>query len=67
MDERQKAISALREAAEAGDTEAQVALGTALAAGEGGIQDHEEALSWLRRAAANGDTMAMFNLGIIFY
>jgi TPR repeat protein len=65
MDERSKEIKTLREAAEAGDTEAQVALGTALAAGEGGFRDQEEALSWLRLAATSGDTTAMFNLGVM--
>jgi TPR repeat protein len=66
MDERQNEIEALRRAAQAGDTEAQVALGTALAAGEGGIKGQEEAFSWLRRAAAEGNTTAMFNLGIMY-
>ncbi len=65
MDERNKQIKALREAAQTGDTEAQVTLGTALASGEGGVQEHKEALFWLRRAAASGDTTAIFNLGVM--
>lgn len=65
MDERQKEIESLREAARTGDIEAQVTLGTVLATGEGGIKEQKEAVSWLRRAAASGDTTAMFNLGIV--
>jgi TPR repeat protein len=66
MDEKLKVIEALRQAAQAGDTHAQVVLGTMLASGEGDLQDSEEALSWLRRAADLGDATAMFNLGIIY-
>lgn len=65
MNDRLKEIEALRKDAQAGDTDAQVALGTALAVGTGGVQDHEEALFWLRRAAMSGDMTAMFNMGIM--
>ena len=65
MDDRQNRISNLRAEAEKGDIEAQVALGTMLAAGEEGVKGQEEALAWLRRAADSGDITAMFNLGIM--
>ena len=66
MSERTKKIEALRQAAEDGDIEAQVAMGTMLASGEGGRHDPGEAVTWLRRAAQQGDTTAMFNLGVVY-
>lgn len=65
MDDNKKEMEKLRKAAEAGDVEAQAALGTALVSGAGGVNGMEEAQSWLRRAADAGDTNAMFNLGIL--
>ncbi|UCG38886.1 MAG: sel1 repeat family protein [bacterium] len=65
MEEHAEKLAALRRAAEEGDAEAQAALGTMLAAGEGIEQDFEEALTWLRRAAQQGEPTAMFNLGFM--
>lgn len=66
MDDGLKGLQALRKAAQAGDVEAQTALGTALAAGEGDERGREEAHLWLRKAATAGDVTAMFNLGILY-
>jgi TPR repeat protein len=65
MSEIKERIEELKEAAEAGDPEAQSQWGLLLATGDHVPQDIEEALSWLRQAAQQGEITAMFNLGII--
>jgi TPR repeat protein len=49
--------------AEAGDTEAQMALAGLYLAGLGMPADAAEAARWYRRAAASGDPVAQLNLG----
>ena len=65
----------LREEAEAGDVEAQNALGTLFYTGDaisrdetGKIKDHdlEAAAGWFFRAAEQGHAGAQFNLGLLF-
>ena len=55
----EKALFWLREAASQGHVDAQIALGTLYAEGEGGTpQDKAEAVNWLRALAGQGNTDA---------
>jgi len=60
-------ISELRAKAEAGDADAENALGVMYRTGEGVGQDKEEAVRWYRSAAKHGSAKAMFNLGAAYY
>jgi hypothetical protein len=51
--------------AQAGDPSAQLALGTAYAAGRGVEPDARAAASWFTKAAEAGNTSAQYNLGIL--
>jgi len=57
---------AMRQAAEAGDAEAQVALGNAYRFGEGVARDLEEAVRWYRRAADQGAAIGQYALAAMF-
>lgn len=59
--------AALRTAAEAGDAEAQFALGEAYRMGRGVTTDREIALGWYRRAAAQGHLGARDALGLLLF
>jgi hypothetical protein len=50
--------------AEAGDPEAQLAVGTLFAAGIGTVNDDAKALSWYLKAAEQGERNAMFTIGV---
>jgi hypothetical protein len=52
--------------AEAGDAEAQAALGSLYIQGEGVSVDYGEALRWTRLAAEQGDVTGQFNMGTIY-
>lgn len=58
-------IDALIKRAEAGDANAQYALGSMYANGKGVPQDDAEAMKWWRLAAEAGDVDAQLFLGII--
>lgn len=60
--ERRKAVE-LREAAEAGDAEAQLNLGVCYANGTGVSQDLDQAALWFRKAAEQGHVKGQFALG----
>ena len=49
--------------AEAGNPEAQTALGSLYLFGEGVVEDPRQAADWFRRAANQGDAVAQLNLG----
>ena len=59
-------IDALRVRAEAGDAEAQYALGVMYANGQGVPQDDTEAGRWYRLAADQGLAEAQYNLGVMY-
>ena len=58
-----EALAQWREAAEAGDTRAQVAIAGLYHFGEGVPQDDAEAARWYRRAARRGNADAQQSLG----
>ena len=58
----EKALALYRQAAQAGDTRAQLALAHAHDSGQGATQDTAQALAWLERAAEAGDGEAQFLL-----
>ena len=60
-------LEALKKAAEQGDAEAQLSLGSRYAYGVGVPADHAEAVRWYRKAAEQGDGDAQFNLGKMYY
>lgn len=60
------AIEAWRPLADAGDAEAQSALGGLYLAGEGVAADPARAARWFRRAAEQGDAVAQLNLGDLY-
>ena len=49
--------------AEAGDAQAQFALGVMYATGDGVAQNEQEALNWVRLAAEQGHAEAQYELG----
>ena len=59
-------FAATHEAAQRGDVEAQVSLGSMYDHGEGVPQDSQQALNWYAKAAAQGDPEAQANLGLMF-
>jgi TPR repeat protein len=65
--ERQAHFAEAREyyqkAADAGDTQAQIALSTLLGNGDGGDADAIQSLAWLEKAANGGHAIAMNELG----
>lgn len=60
------ALRAWKPLAEAGDTEAQVALADLYASGALGTARPAEAAAWYRRAAEQGHAMAQLNLGDMY-
>ncbi len=61
--------SALRvwmEAAEAGDSEAQINVGEIYERGLGGVPNPEAAAIWYQKGADQGNTRALFNLGTLY-
>jgi len=52
--------------ANAGDTDAQVALAVLYAKGDGVTQDYKAAAGWFRRAAEKGVTRAQYDLGVLY-
>lgn len=56
--------SQTRAAAEKGDAEAQVKLGTGLFYGQGMPQNYEEAAAWFRKAAEQGNAEGQNDLGL---
>ena len=56
----------IRQAAEAGDADAQNTLGDAHANGKGVLKDAAEAVRWYGLAAAQGHVRAQYNLGNMF-
>lgn len=63
MDEETRAI---RTRAEAGDAEAQAALGIRYSKGRGVDQDHAEAVHWFELAAEQGNVKAQWALSVHF-
>ena len=63
---KEAAMATLREAAEQGDTQAQLALGNAYADGDGVTTDEAEAVKWYRWAAEQGDPEAQVSLGAMY-
>jgi len=60
-------ISQLRAKADAGDANAENALGVMSRLGEGVEKDKQEAVRWFRRAAKHGNATGMFNLAAAYY
>jgi len=60
-------ISELRAKAEAGDADAENALGLRYRVGEGVDRDKVEAVRWYRKAAKHGSAAGMFNMGAAYY
>jgi TPR repeat protein len=56
----------VQRAAEAGDANAQSALGVKYEAGEEVNQDFRQSASWFRLAAEQGNAEAQFNLGVLY-
>ena len=61
------ALRAFREAAEAGNVEAMMYVGTMQASGQGTEASPSQAMVWFTKAANAGDGQAMCNLGILYY
>jgi hypothetical protein len=59
-------VESLIEAAEAGDSSAQLHLAHAYENGEDVEQDHDEAFRWYQRAAGLGHPQAVFELGLCY-
>ena len=61
------AMPELRGLAEAGDAEAQYALGTAYSDGLALARDYRQAAAWFEKAALQGHVRAQFSLGFLYY
>jgi TPR repeat protein len=59
-------IARVRQLAESGDLEAQVALGTFFAEGQFTLKDEVQSANWFRRAAESGHAVAQFGLGRMY-
>jgi TPR repeat protein len=59
-------ITALTEAAEKGDADAQFALGSAYQMGDGVPQNDIKGAYWIKKSANQGNLDAQFNLGIVY-
>jgi FOG: TPR repeat, SEL1 subfamily len=62
-----EAVKLYREAAEQGDVDAQMKLGSLYFEGEGVAKDQSEAVKWFRKAAEQGLAAAQYNLGVCYY
>jgi uncharacterized protein len=60
-----EAVKWYRKAAELGEAEAQVNLGTMFSEGQGATRNYIEAYVWFSRSAAQGNERAKSNLDII--
>ena len=63
---RLRAVTLFRQAADKGLANAQNALATALATGDGVRRNYGEAGRWFRKAAEQGLAMAQYNLGYLY-
>jgi TonB family protein len=63
---RDDAARLAREAAEAGDVEAQYLLGSLYDSGKGGVKNPEAALNWYRKAADQGHATAQYKVGMAY-
>ena len=61
-----EALGRLRQAADASNVDAQVALGALYDAGQGVSRDYPRAAAWYRRAAERGDADAQYNLASMY-
>jgi len=61
------ALRAFREAAESGNVEAMMYVGTMQASGQGTTASPAQAMVWFTKAANAGDGQAMCNIGILYY
>ncbi len=59
-------IEKLQAAANQGDAEAQLKLGSAYETGDGVNQDDVQAMKWIKKSADQGNTEAQFHLGIAY-
>ena len=59
-------VEETRTAAEQGDAEAQVNLGTMYSLGQGVRQDYAKAKEWYEKAALQGNEEAQFSLGVLY-
>src|SRR5512135_227202 len=62
-----RGLGVLRPLAEAGDVDAQLALGFLYAHGEGVAQNGKRAASWYLKAAMQGEADAQHHLGLMHY
>lgn len=62
-----QAVYTLRKAAEQGNVDAQLVLGSMYYSGEGVTRDYSKAVYWLRKAAEQGNADAQCNLGGRYY
>ncbi|WP_244060851.1 tetratricopeptide repeat protein, partial [Aeromonas caviae] len=53
-------------AAEQGNADAQVGLGSMYELGKGVPQDDKQAVTWYHKAAEQGNAEAQFNLGVMY-
>lgn len=63
----QKAVKSYENAANAGDSNAQLELGYLYFTGRGVEQDFPRAFKWFREAALKNYNMAQYNMGIMWY
>ena len=63
----QKAVKWYEDAADEGDSQAQVELGYLYFTGRGVEQDFSGAFKWFKKAALNNYNMAQYNMGIMWY
>ena len=62
-----KAIQLYQDAADSGNSRAQLELGFLYYIGQGVAQDFSKAQEWFQKAALNNYNMAQYNLGIMWY
>ncbi len=63
----QEAFELFRNAAEAGNIQAQNHLGVCYRNGQGVLKNDKEAVAWYRKAANHGYAIAQTNLGVCYY
>jgi hypothetical protein len=62
-----QAVKLLRKAAEHGNAEAQLQLGSMYFQGTGVPKDYSEAANWFKKAAEKGNVVAQLSLGDMYY
>ena len=60
--DKKKAFALFHQAANQGESDAQVSLGFAYEKGDGVSKDLKQALAWYKKAAEQGNTIAQHNL-----